>query len=100
MAVLHLPQQQRASLTLDFVLLLHKRGIWRFGSHWRKMGAQFGISSLAMAIALYLILPYYPADGAQWLRVLALLGICALGAAVYGAVLLGTGFRPRQLKHG
>lgn len=79
---------------------LHKRGIWRFGSHWRKMGAQFGISSLVMAIALYLILPYYPSDGAQWLRVLVLLGICALGAAVYGAVLLGTGFRPRQLKHG
>lgn len=79
---------------------LHKKQVFRFGSHWRKMGAQFGLSSLLMVLSLYLVLPFYPTDGAQWLRIASLLGICLLGAAVYAVVLLATGFRPRQLKHG
>lgn len=78
---------------------LQKRKIWRFGSHWRKMGMQFGVSSFAMAIVLHLALPYYPTDGLQWWRLVILLGICLLGAVVYGMVLLATGFRPRQLRH-
>lgn len=78
---------------------LQKRKIWRFGSHWRKMSMQFGVSSFAMAIALHLALPCYPTDGLQWWRLVVLLGICLLGALVYGMVLLATGFRPKQLKH-
>ncbi|UTO06042.1 murein biosynthesis integral membrane protein MurJ [Moraxella sp. FZLJ2107] len=80
--------------------ILHKRGIYRFGTHWKKLFTQFGIASAAMVAALYVILPYYPIDGGQWLKIAILLGICAAGAAVYGVVLLATGFRPRQLKHG
>lgn len=80
--------------------LLHRRGIFRFGAHWKKMSLQFVVASVAMVAALYAILPYYPLNGAQWLKIAILLGICALGAAVYGIVLLATGFRPRQLRHG
>ncbi|WP_114800334.1 murein biosynthesis integral membrane protein MurJ [Moraxella canis] len=80
--------------------ILHRKGIYRFGAHWKKMMIQFATASIAMIIALYAILPYYPFDGGQWLKVLILLGICALGAAVYGVVLLATGFRPSQLRHG
>jgi putative peptidoglycan lipid II flippase len=79
---------------------LHKRGIFRFDSHWKKLFAQFIIATSAMVAALYLMLPYFPTDSAQWRRLVALLIICVIGAVVYGVVLLITGFRPRQLKHG
>ncbi|MDO5651523.1 MAG: murein biosynthesis integral membrane protein MurJ [Moraxella sp.] len=79
---------------------LHKRGIWQFGNHWLKMIGQFGLSATAMASSLYVLLPYFPAHSSEWLRVSALLGLCVVGALVYAAVLLATGFRPRQLKHG
>jgi putative peptidoglycan lipid II flippase len=49
---------------------------------------------------LYLMLPYFPTDEAQWQRIIALVIMCVAGALVYGVVLLATGFRPRQLKHG
>lgn len=79
---------------------LQKRGIFSFGRHWKKMFAQFAIATVAMVAALYLMLPYFPSQEAQWQRLIAIVIICALGAAVYGVVLLATGFRPRQLKHG
>jgi putative peptidoglycan lipid II flippase len=79
---------------------LHKRGIFRFDSHWKKLFAQFIIATSAMVAALYLMLPYFPTDSAQRRRLVALLIICVIGAVVYGVVLLITGFRPRQLKHG
>lgn len=79
---------------------LHTRHIWRFGAHWYKMGGQFVLATLAMTISLYAILPYYPSNGATALKITALLGFCVLGALVYAGVLLLTGFRPRQLKHG
>ena len=79
---------------------LHKRDIFRFGSHWKKLFAQFAISTTAMVAVLYVMLPYFPADKAQWQRLVALLIMCVVGALVYGGVLLATGFRPRHLKHG
>ncbi|WP_288996226.1 murein biosynthesis integral membrane protein MurJ [uncultured Psychrobacter sp.] len=79
---------------------LYQREIFRFGSHWKKLFAQFAIATSAMVAALYIMLPYFPTDEAQWQRIIALLIMCAVGAAVYGVVLLATGFRPRQLKHG
>ncbi len=78
---------------------LHKRNIWRFGSHWKKMGLQFTLATLAMCGALYAVLPYYPVDGALWHKLTILGGLCVLGAVVYAVVLLATGFRPRQLRH-
>ena len=79
---------------------LYQREIFRFGSHWKKLFAQFAIATSAMVAVLYVMLPYFPTDDAQWRRIAALLIMCAIGALVYGAVLLATGFRPRQLKHG
>ncbi|WP_367105614.1 murein biosynthesis integral membrane protein MurJ [uncultured Psychrobacter sp.] len=79
---------------------LHKRGIFRFGSHWKKLFTQFLISVIAMVVALYVMLPYFPTDSSQWQRIAALLIMCVVGALVYGIVLLVTGFRPRQLRHG
>ena len=79
---------------------LHKRDIFRFGSHWKKMLTQFMLSNVAMITALYFMLPYFPTHGGQWYRIIALMIMCLLGAVVYGVVLLATGFRPRQLKHG
>ncbi len=80
--------------------LLHKRNLFRFGPQWKKLFAQFAISSAVMVAALYLMLPYFPTHDTQWHRVFALLLICAVGAIVYAVVLLASGFRPRQLKHG
>lgn len=79
---------------------LQKRQIFCFGAHWKKMFTQFLIATLAMMGSLYAVLPYFPTHSAQWLRISALIGVCILGAVVYGVVLLMTGFRPRQLKHG
>ena len=79
---------------------LHKRQIWQFGRHWRKMMTQFVIAGAAMMAALYAVLPYYPVAGSQWLKIAVLLSICAIGAGVYAGVLLITGFRPHQLRHG
>ena len=79
---------------------LHKRDIFRFGSHWKKLFAQFISATTAMVATLYLMLPYFPTDSAQWRRLVALLIMCVVGATVYGVVLLASGFRPRQLKHG
>ncbi len=80
--------------------LLHKRNLFRFGGHWKKLFAQFFGASLAMVAALYLMLHYFPTHASQWHRVFALMIICTGGAVAYGAVLLASGFRPRQLKHG
>lgn len=79
---------------------LHKRDLFRFGPHWKKLFAQFGISCAVMVAGLYAMLPYFPTHSAQWQRIGALLIISAIGAAIYGIVLLIMGFRPRQLKHG
>ena len=79
---------------------LHKRAIFRFGSQWKKLFGQFGLSTASMVAVLYVLLPYCPTDDAQWKRIVALLIMCVVGAVVYGVVLLAIGFRPRQLKHG
>lgn len=106
---LNLPQHAGLSLATtcaSFVnagllyVLLHKRGIFYFGKHWFKLIIQFAIATLVMVASLYAMLPYFPTHEPQWQRLLAIVVICAIGAAVYGMVLLMTGFRPRQLKHG
>ena len=79
---------------------LHQRDIFRFGSHWKKLFGQFLAATLSMVAVLYLMLPYFPIDSVQWKRVLFLAIMCVVGALVYAVVLLASGFRPRQLKHG
>lgn len=79
---------------------LHQRGIFRFGRHWRKLMLQYAVANVAMVVALWFMLPYFPTYAAQWQRIVVLVGMCILGAGVYGVALLATGFKPRQLRHG
>jgi len=77
---------------------LHKRDIFRFGAHWKKLVLQFGCANLAMIAALAYALNWYNGDVSQWFRVLEVLGLCLVGIGTYLVALLLTGFRPRHLK--
>lgn len=78
---------------------LHKRNIYRFGAHWKKLGFQFLVANIIMIAALAYALTWYQGDIAQWLRIAEVVGLCVLGVAAYVIGLLITGFRPRHLKH-
>ncbi|MGK5735728.1 murein biosynthesis integral membrane protein MurJ [Acinetobacter junii] len=78
---------------------LHKRNIYRFGAHWKKLGFQFLVANITMIAALAYALTWYQGDIAQWLRIAEVVGLCVLGVAAYVIGLLITGFRPRHLKH-
>lgn len=77
---------------------LHQQGIFRFGSHWKRLALQFGTANGAMALALWQMVQLFPTAGSQSMRLLALAGICIGGALVYGTVLLLTGFRLKNLQ--
>ncbi|MDH1689945.1 murein biosynthesis integral membrane protein MurJ [Acinetobacter junii] len=78
---------------------LHKRNIYRFGAHWKKLGFQFLVANVTMIAALAYALTWYQGDIAQWLRIAEVVGLCVLGVAAYVIGLLITGFHPRHLKH-
>lgn len=78
---------------------LHKRNIYRFGTHWKKLGFQFLVANITMIAALAYALTWYQGDIAQWMRIAEVVGLCVLGVAAYVIGLLITGFRPRHLKH-
>lgn len=78
---------------------LHRQNIFRFESHWRKIIGQYLVSNGAMVISLLAALNFYQAHASQWLRIIELLILCAVGAGVFAVVLLLTGFRPRDLQH-
>lgn len=78
---------------------LHKRNIYRFGAHWKKLGFQFLVANITMIAALAYALTWYQGDIAQWLRIAEVVSLCVLGVAAYVIGLLITGFRPRHLKH-
>lgn len=78
---------------------LHKRNIYRFEGHWKKTIWQYLFANVAMVLSLVWAMSYYQSHLSQWLRIIELLGLCALGAMVYGIALVLTGFRPHQLKH-
>jgi putative peptidoglycan lipid II flippase len=78
---------------------LHRQDIYRFGAHWRLITLRYGVANALMVTVLWLALPFYPAESHQWLRVLALLGLCVAGASAYAVGLLAMGFRPRDLRH-
>ena len=77
---------------------LHKRNIYRFGAHWKKLAFQFAVANLIMILALWYGLTWYQGDISQWLRVAEVAGLCVLGVVAYVVGLLLTGFRPRHLK--
>ena len=78
---------------------LHKRDIFRFGAHWKKLFVQFSIANIAMVAALCYAMTWYNGEVSQWIRILEVLGLCIVGVVAYGIALLAAGFRPRHLKH-
>ncbi|MFN3074428.1 murein biosynthesis integral membrane protein MurJ [Acinetobacter sp. TY2] len=78
---------------------LHKRDIFRFGAHWKKLFIQFAVANIVMITALWYGLTWYDGNASQWLRIVEVIGLCVLGVVAYAVGLLVTGFRPRQLKH-
>lgn len=78
---------------------LHKRDIFRFGAHWKKLFIQFAVANIVMIAALWYGLTWYDGNASQWLRIVEVVGLCVLGVVAYAVGLLVTGFRPRQLKH-
>jgi putative peptidoglycan lipid II flippase len=77
---------------------LHKRDIFRFGGHWKKLMLQFGFANCAMIAALAYALTWYNGEVSQWIRVAEVIGLCIVGVTVYLLALVLTGFRPRHLK--
>lgn len=77
---------------------LHKREIFRFGAHWKKLFVQFFVANIVMIAALWFGLSWYDGSVSQWLRIIEVIGLCVLGVVAYAVGLLACGFRPRQLK--
>ncbi|MBJ9954540.1 MULTISPECIES: murein biosynthesis integral membrane protein MurJ [unclassified Acinetobacter] len=78
---------------------LHKKDIFRFGAHWKKLFIQFAIANIAMIVALWCALTWYDGSVSQWIRILEVVGLCLVGVIAYAVALLVSGFRPRHLKH-
>ncbi|MFW2014552.1 murein biosynthesis integral membrane protein MurJ [Acinetobacter bereziniae] len=78
---------------------LHKKDIFRFGAHWKKLFIQFAIANIAMIAALWCVLTWYDGSVSQWIRILEVVGLCLVGVIAYAVALLASGFRPRHLKH-
>nr|WP_277613860.1 murein biosynthesis integral membrane protein MurJ [Acinetobacter nematophilus] len=78
---------------------LHKKDIFRFGAHWKKLFIQFAIANIAMVAALWCALTWYDGSVSQWIRILEVVGLCLVGVIAYAVALLVSGFRPRHLKH-
>ena len=77
---------------------LHKRDIYRFGAHWKKLFLQFALANITMIAALWYALSWYNGDASQWIRILEVVGLCVIGVIAYAVGLLITGFKPRDLK--
>lgn len=77
---------------------LHRRNIFRFGAHWKKLLLQFSFANISMVVALYYALSWYQSDVSQWMRIVELLALCVVGAVVYAVALLMSGIRPRHLR--
>ncbi len=78
---------------------LHKRNIFRFGAHWKKLFVQFFIANISMIAVLWYALTWYDGSAAQWIRILEVVGLCVVGVLAYAIGLVASGFRPRHLKH-
>ncbi|RZG68304.1 murein biosynthesis integral membrane protein MurJ [Acinetobacter bouvetii] len=77
---------------------LHKRNIFRFGAHWKKLALQFALANIAMIATLWYGLTWYNGEVSQWIRVAEVIGLCVVGIAAYGIALIASGFRPRHLR--
>ncbi|MDB5702255.1 MAG: murJ [Sphingomonadales bacterium] len=80
---------------------LHKRDHLRFDARFKAKALRIGAASVAMGIALTLLNPLVDPYMARSTvdRVIALLALCGIGAAVYGAVAVVVGaFSLRELR--
>jgi putative peptidoglycan lipid II flippase len=78
---------------------LRRRGLYRPRAGWLRLAAQVGAATLAMAGMLAATVPrldWIAMGETPLLRIGAALGLVAAGAALYLAVLLLSGIRPRQ----
>jgi putative peptidoglycan lipid II flippase len=81
---------------------LHKRGVYRLERHWIRLGTRYLAANAVMVAVLLLITPAtnWWLDGhGIWLKVAAILGICAAGGASYFAALFAFGFRLHEIRH-
>lgn len=81
---------------------LHKRGVYRLDRHWIKLLLRYVAANAVMVAVLLGITPatsWWLAAHGNWLKVAAILGICAAGALAYFAALYAVGFRPREIRH-
>lgn len=80
---------------------LRKQGIWTPGPGWARAVLRMALAGAAMVLTL-VALRYGPWDWRAlqgiW-RWLWLLAVIAVGAAVYGGIMLALGWRPRELRH-
>ena len=77
---------------------LHKRNIFRFGGHWKKLLLQFVVANICMVAALAYALTWYDLNASEWMRIIQLLVLCIVGAAAYAVGLVAMGLRPRHLR--
>ena len=80
---------------------LHKRGVYRLGSHWIVIGWRYLGANVAMVLVLLWITPpsSYWLQGSWHLKVPYILGICVVGIVAYFAALLALGFRFKEIRH-
>jgi putative peptidoglycan lipid II flippase len=81
---------------------LHQRGVYRLEKHWVRLGLRYVAANAVMVVVLILITPasaWWLAPQGNWLKVGAILGICAAGALSYFTALFAFGFRLREIRH-
>lgn len=77
---------------------LHRQRMFRLTSHWRGLMLKLMFANAVMVAVLGVAVSYFPMTASHVVRVLALLGVCVLGAVVYAGVLLLMGFQVNDLK--
>lgn len=106
-AHVNLPQHGALALAnslaslLNAVLLyigLHRQRIFRLKSHWRGLMTKLVFANAVMMAVLGFAVHYFPISASHSVRLLALLGVCVLGAGVYAVILLLMGFNIHDLK--
>lgn len=77
---------------------LHRQQIFRLTSHWQSLLLKLIFANALMAGGLWWAVGHFPIQVNQSLRVMALLGICVLGAVIYAVAMLAMGFKISDLK--
>ena len=106
-AWLHLPQHGALALSNSLASLinagllyvaLHREQIFVLKRHWQALLLKLIVANGIMATALWFAVAHFPMQASQSVRVAALLGICVIGAVIYGVSLLAMGFKVIDLK--